>query len=235
MKYTRYDVKRRKNENVLFAAVFIVILILAFLIASVIANFTLKNTLGDTTPEMNLSKQNSVSDTAGKNSKNQFVIIQGGVFTKKETADDTINILTPYGNPFSITKDNNIKVLLGIYEPADADKVAKTLTDKSIDNFKTAASIKISQPCDEEIADIIDGNIQILTKLGEKDVSVKTDSLKLYCSKLKNPDKSSKNKQVFDDLKKYVSNLPSVMHKDKAAENYIYLYNIITKLAEKTS
>lgn len=230
MKYTRYDVKRRKNESFLFISIIIIILAAAFLIASVIANLTLKS-----------KSQTSINESSGSVSTVnkddiKFVIIQGGVFTKKENVDDTINILKPYGNPFSITEDNKTKVLLGIYKAADADDIIKTLSDKKIDNTKINIAIKKSEPCDEEIIDIIDGNIQLLNALNGKDVSaVKTDKFKGYCASLKNPSQVSKNISVFNDIRKYVNSMPSEIHKDKVSENYLYLYNIIGKLKEKAS
>jgi hypothetical protein len=107
----------------------------------------------------------------------------------------------------------------------------KLLTEKGIENSKMSFSIDSSDNCDDEIVEIINANIQILTKLSEQNVkSIQTDSLKSWCASLKAVDKGSRNIMILDDLKLYINSFPKELTKEKAVENYVYLYNTLKKM-----
>ena len=108
----------------------------------------------------------------------------------------------------------------------------KSLTDQKVDNSKIIFTIKKDDLCNVEIAEIINANLEILNKLSEQDVkSIQTDELKKWCSSLKSEKmENSNNKLVLKELKEYVSKLPKEIEKDKAEENYVYMFKVLKKV-----
>ncbi len=82
MKYTRYDIKKNNNDNLFIIAVFIFILILAFFVGTVISDVFIKKRVS-TQPTKNDNTSNILKKNDKNNSTN-FIVIQGGVYQKRE-------------------------------------------------------------------------------------------------------------------------------------------------------
>lgn len=238
MKYTRYDLKN-KNNGKTFILLVLLVLVLAFLFGTIIfklfsGNYNGGKSLGNETS----TGKNSVSKSNVQNVTNQnstqaakFIVIQGGIYANKENAEVEKNLLNAYGSPFTVTEDNKTRVLLGIYVEDQGEKIIKSLNDAKVDNSKMLFTINKDNVCDAEIAEIVSANIQILNKLSEKDVkAIQTSELKKWCSSLNNENNQGKNIAVLKQLKDDVNKMPKEISKDKAAENYIYLYQILKKV-----
>ena len=184
MKYTRYNLKRKKKDGITFTIVAFGTLILCFLMGSLIFSFSgsvhtvnknlspLKKLNGNVANNNLSIKKNQSGNTANesisvikKQSANvatenkepiKYIAIQGGLYKVKKNADATINILSGFGSPFIITEQDKItRVLLGIYTEEEAIKEMKILSDNNIANSEMTYEIPQSDLCDEEIVEII--------------------------------------------------------------------------------
>lgn len=241
MKYTRYDLKK-KRDNKTFMFLIVLILVLAFLFGTIIfkiftGNYSNgKDLKSETSTTKNPANKKTVDSVTGKNNNEifKFIIVQGGIYQNKENAEIEKNMLSSYGIPFAVIEDNKTRVLIGIYNEEEGEKNIKALNDQKIDNSKMVFIINKNDMCDAEIAEIVNANIQILNKLSEKNVKgVQTEDLKKWCISLKSIKNQSKNITTLNELKSYVNKMPKEISKEKASENYIYLYGILKKTGNK--
>lgn len=240
MKYTRYDLKR-KNDNKVFIFIMLLIFVLAFVFGTAIFKIIMRNsgnldTGGNSTSSISQAKDSTkaTDGTTGSNKIIKFIAIQGGIYKNKDNVEAEKSILNQYGTPFNITEDSKTRVFLGIYAESQGEQIMKSLTEQKVDNSKMLFTINTTDLCDAEIGEIINANIQILNKLGEKNVkAVQTDDLKKWCVSLNKVNSDSKNIAVLNDIKDHVSKMPKEITKDKAGENYEYIYGVLKKMNSK--
>ena len=92
-------------------------------------------------------------------------------------------------------------------------------------------TIKCEDVCDLEIVEIINAYIQVLGKLSEKNVkAIETKELKSWCASLEEVQINNKNIKLLNELKDRINKLPDKVTRDKASENYIFLYNLLRRL-----
>ncbi|MCM0648967.1 hypothetical protein NBE98_11340 [Clostridium swellfunianum] len=234
MKYTRYDMKRKNNGNLVLGLVLFSTLVFAFLIGTVVSNVFLKNSARK---DEVIKPQNAV-DVANKTEikgKVKYIAVQGGKFREAPGVEKTKNALSTYGNPFTIQDPDGTRVLLGIYSEEEALSKIKLLTENNIDNSKMIFELGGSgDACDEAIAAAIGAELDVLSKLSEKDVqSVNSSEIKEWLKGLKDVDKNSKNFALLEELKAQINGLPEKLEKEKAPEYYSFLYGYMKKLAGK--
>ena len=234
MKYTRYDMKRKSNSIFVLAIVLLSTLIFALVIGTVISTVFLKNSR----VKEAVVTQDNVVDGANKNETKKtakFIAVQGGMFIESSNVDKAKSNLSTYGNPFTIQEQNGTRVLLGIYNEAEALNIIKLLTEKNIDNSKMIFEINIStNPCDEASTAAISAEVDVLSKLSDKDVkSIKSSELKEWLSTLQGLDKSSKNFALLEEIKTHINALPVEIEKGKVSEYYSFLYSFMKKLSAK--
>jgi len=221
MRYTRYDLKKKKkkNNNKIFFAIFAIMVISAVVLGTAISKFTIKG------------PSNSTSSEKVNSKPVKFIAIQGGMYAKTENADKEKAVLALYGNPFIIIDGNLNRVFSGIYLEDTFQNIIDALNKNDKSNSKMIFTLNKKDLCDAEIAEIVSANIKILSKLTESEVrAVQTQEFKAWTSSLKKVDGSSKNIKVLNDLEDYVGKLPAELTKDKAADNYIFLYNILKNI-----
>lgn len=231
MKYTRYDMKRKKNDGVVFIVVIASILIVAVLVGTVMSKVIFKDASKSANSKPP-AKTSSANDQAKTDKTVKYVALQGGFFANKDYAENNKNTLKAYGMPFAIQEGDNTRVFCGIYSEQDADKMLKLLAENNVKASKMTFQFTTKDVCDAEIYAIIDGNLQILSKAGEKDVkAIPTDAFKKWCSELQEVDKKSKNYKQLEDLKNHAKNMPKEMSKDKVSDNYSFLYGVLKALS----
>ena len=227
MKYTRYDLRKKKRKGATFTVAVFGTLIFAILIGALMI---------EAFP--GLTSIASKNSSPIKNTKSiKYIAIQGGLYKEKEHADENKKILSNYGNPFIITEANkDVRVLLGIYLEDEATTQIKILSDKKIEISKMTFEIPQLDLCDIEITEILNGYFQIISNASDKKVrSVGTADFKKWCMALKVVDDSSKNIGILKDLKNNANNLPEMISKDKLSDIYIYIYNDLQKFIVKTA
>lgn len=227
MGYTRYDLKK-KNKNI-FMFIFLTcgILILAFISGSIISNLFIKDINKQGSSNSTKIPKKSVQPILDK----KILAIQCGVFSNKENAEKIKTSLLAIGKPFIVEENNKTKVILGIYTEDKANEVIKKLEENKIDFSKVSFKYNLNNPCDIQIIQIVDAELQILEELSKDEVkSVQTKQLKEWCSDLKEVSENNKNYSVLSDLKKYINNLPQEAHKENLEEYNLYLYKKLKEL-----
>jgi hypothetical protein len=229
VKYTRYDFKRKKKDNMVLFIIIMLVVILAFIIGTAISNTFIKNSKA-IKPE-NKTVSNSKYIINNEEDSVKFVSIQCGVYSTLENTGKEINKFNQYGIPFTIQQGKNTKVLLGIYTEEESKKQIQKLKDDNIPVSKIEFVLYKDDLCNAEIAEIINANIKVLNKLLEQNVeAIETQELKKWCKNLKKVNSKSKNIEVLEDLKDYIQKMPKKISKQNVKENYIFLFNILDKL-----
>ena len=233
MRYTRYDIRKRNKSNFTFFLIITLVLVLAFILGTVIFNLVSPSNIkkGNTITKDNT---NIVRSKDNKSNSSNYIIIQRGIYAKKENVSGVLNSLKPYGNIFTIEDNGKTRVFLGIYEEDEGIKLMKKLTDNKIDNSKMTFAINKKDLCDAEISEIITAYIKIVNKLSEKDVkSVKTEEIKKWVSSLDKVEKDSSNIKTLNNLKEHINKLPKDLTKDQSSKSYIFIYNILKEINNK--
>ncbi|WP_434303959.1 hypothetical protein [Clostridium botulinum] len=233
MRYTRYDIRKRNKSNFTFFLIITLVLVLAFILGTVIFNLVSPSNIkkGNTITKDNT---NVVKSKDNKSNSSNYIIIQRGIYAKKENVSGVLNSLKPYGNIFTVEDNGKTRVFLGIYEEDEGIKLMKKLTDNKIDNSKMTFVINKKDLCDAEISEIITAYIKVVNKLSEKDVkSVKTEEIKKWVSSLDKVEKDSSNIKTLNNLKEHINKLPKDLTKDQAGKSYIFIYNILKEINNK--
>ncbi|MDU1322479.1 MAG: hypothetical protein E6931_13330 [Clostridium botulinum] len=233
MRYTRYDIRKRNKSNFTFFLIITLVLVLAFILGTVIFNLVSPSNIkkGNTITKDNT---NVVKSKDNKSNSSNYIIIQRGIYAKKENVSGVLNSLKPYGNIFTVEDNGKTRVFLGIYEEDEGIKLMKKLTDNKIDNSKMTFVINKKDLCDAEISEIITAYIKVVNKLSEKDVkSVKTEEIKKWVSSLDKVEKDSSNIKTLNNLKEHINKLPKDLTKDQSSKSYIFIYNILKEINNK--
>lgn len=227
MKYTRYDLKRKERTSSCFLLCLIGVLIGSVIIGTAVfktffqrINSTIKIT--DSTD----SKYN-----ADSNKKTDFTLVQCGVFSKKENAEELMTQLKKIGIPFETEESNKIRVFYGIYSSSEEAKAAASqLNNNKFDQDNITISIYNENNCDAQIIDIVNADLEVFNKLSDSKVkSIGTDDLKKWVNKLKKIEQAYKNDVVLKELKTYVNKLPSKVTKENIQDNKMFIYKELKK------
>ncbi|MFD3157642.1 SPOR domain-containing protein [Haloimpatiens sp. FM7330] len=225
MRYTRYELKRKRNNLIFLIIAVVIVIAVVLIVKGKHSNIDKKDNIRNNTK---IEEQDNESSKNIKEKLAKFYVIQCGVFTSKENAENLKNSLSTYGSPFIVKKDNKFKVILGIYEDKQLATIMKTLNDNNIEKARVTYEIQKNDLCNMEIAEIIHANIEVLGKLTEKNVkSIKMDNLKKWTNSLKKVDKNSKNYNALLKLKEYVKKLPNEIKKENLNTSYVFLFNIL--------
>lgn len=234
MKYTRYDLKKDKSTKTFMILIFIV-LFSAFILGTFIFQVIIKSPgdLNYTSTSKNKTESESGSSSILKNEDVKFAAVQGGIYKDKNNAAQEKEVLSKYGLPFYITESDKTRVFLGIFTEDNADKIMKSLGSQNVETSKMVFTIKQDGTCNTEIIQIVDANLKVLNKLSAEDVkSIQTAELKKWCSSLAEGETGDyKNKSVLKQLKEYINKLPVEITKDNSEGNYIYIFNLLKKVA----
>ncbi len=238
MKYTRYDYRRKKEEKISVAVIFISIILAAVLLGTALSSLFIKNQSGKPNSNQNVKSPTPTPQAnSGKDGTvpAKVLLIQSGFYKVKENAADCKAKLKDTVNPFQVDEaDGGIRVFAGIFNEGDSDNIIKTLSDKGMPPSKVTYEINIEDQSSLEISEIIKGHLKCLTKLLEQNVaSVKTDEFKTWLSTLSKVDEKAKYYSVLEEYKKYIGAMPADISKDKAEENYVYIYNVVKKVGIK--
>lgn len=217
MKYTRYDYKKPKDGRKVIT-LFILMITLALIGGFLLLRYVIMPASeGDVKDAVN-SEQTLVEH-------NDYILVQCGFYSKKENADTVKNNLKTKYSPFAITDGDKVRV--GVYFGSfeEADKISKQLTLEGLNNLKIKFSVPKNDLCAKELCEIVNGYLQIVHKLEEKDVkTVKSDDFKKWTNNLEEDSKSS----LFSDFKELKDNINSLPAEVKK-ENLESCYNAIFK------
>lgn len=240
MKYTRYDIKRKRNNNFIFTITLISTLVFALLIGTLISKIIFRDSNFNLDKEVVKNTESSSSESSAVDEKEvtktgiKYIAIQGGLFSKSEYLEEAKKRLSDYGIPFTIPEEKGTRVIVGIYSEEQAQNVIKTLNDNGIDNSKINFQVNFikDDACDEIIKELLNAEIDILTKVSDKNTkSYKVSDLKAWCEEnAKKAEGSSKNYDILNEIKTHINGMPDELGKDKVAEYYVFIYNTLKKL-----
>ncbi|MCY6370754.1 SPOR domain-containing protein [Clostridium ganghwense] len=241
MKYTRYDLKKKNNNLILFIIIIIGILILAFVSGTIISDIFIKGA-GDnkvkknTQNEVQMKQINEKGDNKNLQQPSlsdisSFVAIQCGAFSNKDNAQALKIELSKFGKAFSVEEEEKIKVILGIYSEKECSNIINSLKNDKKEYSRVKFELEPKDPCDMQICEMIDANLQIIHKLYDNKVkSVQTKQIKEWVSNLKNVDKNSTNYKLFLSLKDNINKLPEEISKDEIDKQNIFIYNVLKEI-----
>jgi hypothetical protein len=232
MKYTRYDIRKKRSNHLALGFVLIGAIVFTFLVGTFISKIFTQDSgdaLESVKPQETSVNQNN---NAVSRKSVKYIAVQGGMFEKAENIDRSKTSLAAYGNPFTIPEQNATRVFLGIYNEEEGMKTINMLKEKNIESSRMVFELNTANnPCNEEIAAIISAELEILSKLNDKTIkSIQTEDLKKWMSSLAEVDKNSKNISLLNELKTHITNLPKELEKSKVSECYTFIYNTIKKV-----
>jgi hypothetical protein len=223
--------------------VIILTLIAAITLGTIVSGLLLKNSNPNTGTEdkntniglekdSELNKENvDVSKVISETQTKDYVAIQCGAYTKNENALVLKNKLMKFGTPFIIEEDNLYKVLLGVYPSDSIDSVMKQLKEDKIDYVKVKLQLINKDRASAQTSEMISADVKILNKLSEKDTkSIQTVELKKWLSSLEGTLEKDEGYTNMTEIKSYLTALPEEVKREKAEQEYIYIYKFIKKL-----
>ncbi len=133
-----------------------------------------------------------------------------------------------------MNENGKIRVIFGLYKRGSSyTSAVKLLTDNKFDSSEINFNINVDNTCNSQIVEIIDANLQIISKLNDKDVkAVQLGELKKWKNNLKKVQGDYKNKNVLEELKKYVDKLPDNYSKNNTNDSIQFMYNEFKKITK---
>ena len=186
--------------------------------------------------EGNISTGNKEQATSGQaiqnSSKEQYVMVQCGVYSKAEGAQSVLSSLQNISLGAIIEEDGKYRVISYIGNESEANNIVNTLESNNIATSKTKFSILKSDNCNNKIAEMLNGYIQILNKLDDDAVSgIKTAEFKEWTNALEE-DKNAANISIFNQLKENINSLSEEITKNDLEASYNSIYKVLTNFRE---
>ena len=255
MKYTRYDlnIKKRKGERKKMFVSILGVIVLALVVGVGLYRFIILPTIGDGTgskllnnntvdtgnkgggADSNLAaatvdnneEAKETSGTVTQSSKEDYVMVQCGVYSKEDGAKSIVNELQSVASGTIIEEDGKYKVVSYIGDEEKANSIATAIEGKNIAISKAKFSILKSDNCNNKIVEMLNGYIQILNKLDDEGVgSIKTNEFKEWTNALEE-DASAANISIFKELKENINSLGEEITKNDLQSSYNMIYKVL--------
>ena len=244
MRYTKYNYKRRKNNNIMkFIASILAVIAGATIIGICVAGIIFKILpLNDVIPEGNniVDAITDIGSTEGgqngtesgavatEEKVHKFYFIQCGYFSKKDNADQALaKVQSENGAFINEEEDGKYRVFAGAYSKESVEGEVSNLASKGIESVKVTFTLDENDKVEAQVAAICDGYLQILTTTFGEDVkSVKTQEFKDWVNTLDSISEGS-NLEKLQELKTYVNNLPEEITQSDVSKQMEYLYDIL--------
>ncbi len=256
MKYTRYNLKKKKSDGNYFITLTVGIVIISIIVGTLISNFFIKdkfqeiNDFYDSTEVKEVEndkstdsegvvikpideKDNSTSEVNGEAGVaeiadgNIFYFLQCGAFKDKNNATYLSNELKGFGDCIIIEDENVFKVVLGIYKEEELNQIKLKLEAANIEYARSMISIDIKNNQNEDIVKVLNAHYEILKQLESNKVEeIKTDSIKSWIIEISNNENTDPN---LIEIVKFTENLPNPITKEYIIEYKTKLYEFISK------
>ena len=235
MRYTKYNYKKKKNNDIWksilsFVVMSVFVIIVGVLLANVIIYFLPANDANENLIDANEKQQisentkinseevdNNTDDnstiTSSNNVVSSFVIVQCGYFSSNENANVILSKISSEYSAFIFNDSDKFKVLAGIYNSDEADSVVNKLTSNGIESAKVSA--------------ICDGYLKLLNTSLNSDVkSVSTDDFKTWVSNLDSVESGDKI-EVLNNLKQHINESASEIKKEDVSQEMQFIYTTL--------
>lgn len=224
MRYTRYDYKK-KNKKFGTTAFFIVLGISICFVSIIISALLLNNEF------KGIAKVSSRD--VFKEREEKFLLLQCGLYKNRDNAESVKSKLSGSLKGFIIQEDDVHRVLAGVFLEGDGE-LSDKVKEKGIENIKHYLSVKITDPCEEEIVTVIKGNIEILKVFVDETVeSVNTSEFKEWVKNLKEISTQYDTHNMLIEYKDYISKMSEKIERSDLEDNYSRIYNILKEMMKK--
>ena len=220
MSYTRYDYRKKTKRTLI---IYSFVIIFSTLIGTGI--FKLLN-LGKTQFIKNDKLGNNI--TSGDIEEDaSFGIIQCGLFSNEENANETLNNISSDFQKVLVKSDDKYKVIAGIYTRENVDKKLSLLSQNQIESFSTNCILNSSNLNENIIGKIVDGYLKIIDTVNEKDVEgYNTTKFKEWVLKISSNCKDDEN---LNNLLENINSLPEKYKKENISDSINFLYDFLIK------
>lgn len=256
MSYTRYNPRGRKSNNG-GMLIFMLIIILVILLGSLVYKIFKEKNINLKIPKFSIGVMNekdknesikkesnndsNVQETTTKDENEgdiivvettDFYAIQCGAFQSQENADICRESLMSYGNPFIIKSNDFHKVILGVYKEDKINEIVSKLNEDQMEWSKVKFRINKDSLCNNEIIEIINANLSVISKLSESNVeAIETKDLKDWTKALNEVESTATNYNYLANLKENISRLPSKLTKETIPQVYKYMFENMNKMS----
>ena len=241
MRYTRYNYKKNKNNNLIrfilklvgtvvgaglcgIALAYVAISVLTKNNALPAANIGNKTSIEANNNEVVNSEEGSngaVSNTS------VFYTVQCGYFSNESNANHILNSISGKYSAFIYEDEDKFRVLSGVYESDKVDEVVSELKSSNIECTKIKFSFNNDDKVEYQIASICDGYIRLLDTAVSDDVkSINTDDFKGWTNELEKISAGEKV-DILNNLKEHISNLAAEISKENVPAEMEYIYTIL--------
>ncbi len=177
--------------------------------------------------DSNKEAQQTNSTATQSGNKDDYVMIQCGVYSKEEGAKTVLSELQKVALGTIIEEDGKYRVVSYIGSESEGNSIVTTLENNNITTSKAKFSIVKSDNCNNKIAEMLNGYIQILNKLDDEGVSgVKTSEFKEWTNALEE-DTNATNISVFKELKENINALGEEITKNDLESSYKAMYKVL--------
>lgn len=246
MRYTRYNYKKNKNNNLLMFILKIIGTVvgaglcgiaLAYVALSVLTknNALPAATIGNET-SIEASSNEVTNSEAGSNevasNTSVFYTVQCGYFSNENNANQILSSINGKYSAFIYEDQDKFRVLSGIYESEQVDQILSELKSSNIDCTKIKFSFNNDNEVEYQIASICDGYIRLLDTAFSDDVkSINTDDFKGWTNELASVSEGEKI-DILNNLKEHIANLTTEISKENVPAEMEYIYTILLNFKE---
>jgi sporulation related protein len=254
MSYIRYNPRGRKSNNggmLIFMLTLILVVILGSLVYKIfkekninlkIPKFSIGVVKGKNKNEITKESNNDINaQETSINDENKgaiivaettdFYAIQCGAFKSQENADICRESVLCYGNPFITESNDFYKVILGVYKEDEVNEIISKLDGNQMEWSKVKFQINKDSLCNNEIIEIINANLSVISKLSESNVeAIETKDLKEWTKALNEVEPAAANYNCLINLEKNINVLPSKLTKETIPQVYRYVFENMNKI-----
>lgn len=240
MRYTRYNFKKNRNNNLIMFILKLVGtvvgagvcgIVLAYIAFNVLsknnaipASTSNKSAIESTVDNIANTEQTNTSAT---NNKTIFYSVQCGYFSNQNNASQILNSLSGKYSAFIYEDQGKFRVLSGVYEANEVDNIINELKNNNIECAKITFSFNNEKEDEYQIASICDGYLRLLNTAFSDDVkSVNTEDFKGWTSKLDNISQGEKV-DLLNSLKDHIANVASDITRENVSSEMEYIYTIL--------
>lgn len=177
----------------------------------------------------NSEQEPPVAKENDNSEKQNFYIIQCGVYGKEENAKAALEKI-PEGYNKLVSKENDkFRVIAGVYDEEESKKKSDELTKKEVENVRVKSEISIKDENSTKFAKITKAYMDVLQKFENAETkSVNTEEFKKWTSELKTEGKVEESEEV-KNLKEHIDKLPKDLQRKDSEKSSEFLYNILNK------
>ena len=257
MRYTRYNYKKKKNNNAFKAILSFIgmsafVVIVGVLLANIIIHF-LPPLNNETNPKEQVSSNEvlksgdnyiSESDESANvnaeitnneqdNSTNKtgintdFIVIQCGYYAQESNAKKTFDKIDDEYGAFIYNESDKFKVLAGIYTLEEEQEVINRITAKGVECAKVSFKFNSGDLVQNQISGIYNGYLEILSTVFKDDVKLIDTTDFKRWVSELEEVNEGNNVEVLLDLKKHIKELNVEVKKEDVSNEMQYLYKVL--------